>query len=82
MINVTTYDNYRELIRDFYEAKKDENSKFSYQRFATEAGYGAKTSLYDIVMGKRKLSNKSVHKVASVNSSQLLQYMSTVKFIW
>ena len=65
MRDVLTYTSYRELIKDYYDAKKSENPSFSYQVFAQRSGFKAKTYLLDIISGKRPLSKKSLLNVAT-----------------
>ena len=36
---VFSYTNYRKLMKDFYEGKKQENTGFSYQVFSRMAGF-------------------------------------------
>jgi len=61
---VFSYTNYRKLMKDFYEGKKQENTGFSYQVFSRMAGFKTKSYLIEVVSGKKQLSSNSVFLVA------------------
>ena len=62
--DVFNYTNYRKFIKDFYEFKKTEKKSFSYQYFATRAGFRSKTSLANITSGLQSLSKEKIYDVA------------------
>ena len=55
MQEIFSYTSYRNLIKDYYETRKQENSAFSYQVFAQKAGFTTKTYLIEVVSGKKPL---------------------------
>ena len=45
MINIYSYNNYREYLKDFYSFKKEQKSGFTYARFSADANF--ENSLHD-----------------------------------
>jgi uncharacterized protein (TIGR02147 family) len=63
MLNIFNYLDYREFIEDFYEDKKAANPHFSFQVFASMAGFGSKSFIKLVIDGKKNLTEKSVEQV-------------------
>lgn len=64
MIEITTYMDYREYLRDFFEQKKRELRFYSYRLFSQRAGLKSPNFLKLVIMGERNLSKQSVYKFA------------------
>lgn len=60
MPNIFTYSDYRKFLRDFYQEKKDSTASFSYQNFSRQAGFTSKSFVFNVIQGKKNLSNASV----------------------
>jgi uncharacterized protein (TIGR02147 family) len=63
MRNIFNYLDYREFIEDYYEDKKAGNPHFSFQVFASMAGFGSKSFIKLVIDGKKNLSEKSVEQI-------------------
>lgn len=59
---VSEYLNYREFLRDFFEAKKDINSSYSYRVFAQKAQLGSSGHLKMVMDGQRNLTQDTIPK--------------------
>ncbi len=64
MKKIFNYLDYREYLSDFYQAKKDEHSFFSYRLLSQRAGFKSPNFIKLVTTGKRNLSKDSVFKVA------------------
>src|SRR5664279_1428769 len=64
MVNITSYVDYREYLRDFFEQKKRELRFYSYRLFSQRAGLKSPNFLKLVIMGERNLSKQSVLKFA------------------
>lgn len=66
-LDIFAYENYRELLSDYYlEQKEKYPSKFSYRFFSKEAGFSTSNFLMLVIKGKRNVSYESIKKIASV----------------
>jgi uncharacterized protein (TIGR02147 family) len=63
MISVFEYLNYREYLEDFYQHKKSLNPHFSFQVFATQAGFQSKSFIKLVIDGKKNLSESSIEQL-------------------
>jgi uncharacterized protein (TIGR02147 family) len=59
------YDDYRVFLRDYFEAKKTENSHFSQRSFTERVGFNAHNFCTLVVQGKRNLSTTSIQKLVN-----------------
>lgn len=57
------YDDYRLFLRDFFEAKKRENHRFSQRQFCARCGFSAHNFVTLVMQGRRNLSLASIQKV-------------------
>jgi uncharacterized protein (TIGR02147 family) len=64
MNNIFTYTDYRKFLADYYEDRKKQNPGFSYQVFATKAGFPNRGFLYNVITGKKNLSKSSTVKLS------------------
>jgi uncharacterized protein (TIGR02147 family) len=64
MNDFMTYTDYRKLLTDYYEERKNQNHGFSYQVFATKAGFSNKGFLYNVITGRKNLSKSSAVKLS------------------
>lgn len=64
MKDISTYTDYRLLLRDYYDCAKLHNPRFSYTVFSQRAGISSRGFLYNVVSGKRRLSLSHVTGVA------------------
>jgi len=65
MIDIVSYLNYREFLRDLYLEKKAANPAFSYQVLANKAGFRSKSFLAHVIDGTKNLSEESAQKLAA-----------------
>lgn len=62
--NIFEYVNYRDYLRDFYEAGKEHRSAFSFRFLARKAGFSS-PNFYKLVMdGERNIGSESIEKFA------------------
>lgn len=59
MINIFNYTDYREFIEDYYNEKKADNPHFSFQVFASQAGFRSKSFIKLLIDGKKNLTEQS-----------------------
>lgn len=59
-----TYLDYRRYLRDWYEAKKAINSRFSHRAFVRRTGQRSPSLLADVIDGRRNLTDKTVQAFA------------------
>lgn len=59
---ITEYLNYRQFLKDFYQAKKKENASYSYRVFANKAEFGAPSHFKMVLDGTRNLTLKTIPK--------------------
>lgn len=57
------YDNYRILLKDYFEEQRELKSFFSHRYFAQKAGFGSHSFCAYIMDGKRNLSHTSIPKM-------------------
>jgi len=62
--NIFEYENYREYLKDMYQALKKSRRAFSFRYFAREAGLSSPSFLRYVMEGKRNLTAKSIPKFA------------------
>jgi uncharacterized protein (TIGR02147 family) len=74
------YLDYREYLRDYFEAKKKDLDSWSYQGFAAQLGFKARDFMLRVIQGKKNLSQSSILKISrglGLNSIQT-QYFDTL----
>ena len=59
------YLDYREFLKDYYNAKKEANPAFSLRVFSDKIGFKAKDFISRVMNGDKNLSSQSIPKVAS-----------------
>jgi uncharacterized protein (TIGR02147 family) len=57
-LDIYQYDDFRQFLRDAFEARKKEDSAFSHRQFAETAGVKNSGTLLHVIQGKRALSDK------------------------
>jgi uncharacterized protein (TIGR02147 family) len=65
MIEIYRYTNYRKLLKDYFDQKKQNNKKFSLQFFADKAGFKARDHILRIMNGHSNVSYQGGQKLAS-----------------
>lgn len=71
--NLFEYENYREYLKDAYQALKTKDKKYSFRYFARVAGFKAHSFLRLVMDGKSNLSPGSIEKIGKAfkfNSEQ------------
>jgi uncharacterized protein (TIGR02147 family) len=63
-MNVFDYTDYRAFLKDYFELKKSEHSRYSLRFFAKSAGFSSTGYLSMIVSGQRNISPASISKLA------------------
>lgn len=63
MINIFDYTDFKLFLREYYDFKKKENSKFSYRVFSQKAGISNPGYYIDIVKGRRILTEVNLEKI-------------------
>lgn len=66
MLNVFEYINYRQLLKDLYEAHKKKQSSFSYRYIGQKVGFKSAGFLSNILQGKRNISQNTIFKFAEL----------------
>jgi uncharacterized protein (TIGR02147 family) len=66
MIDVFEYLNYRKLIQDCYEERKQANPAFSYRLIAAKVGFSSPGFFTNIIKGKRNISPEYIFKFAEL----------------
>ncbi len=61
-VEVNSYLNYNDFLKDFFSAKKKSSPHFSHRSFMFSAGLNSPSHLKMIIDGKRNLTNKSLPK--------------------
>lgn len=59
-IPIEHYDNYRVYLREFYEARKKQDRRFSHRYFAQKAGLTSPSHLKEVISGKRNLNSRTI----------------------
>lgn len=62
MINIYSYNNYREYLKDFYSFKKEQRSGFTYARFSVDAKLGSPNYFKLIADGDKNLTSANIIK--------------------
>lgn len=81
--DIFTYSEYRDFLRDYFEARRLENSKFSFRVFARQAGFATGSTPKMVLDGKRKLTIESARKFAKglqLNKRQTSYLEALVEF--
>ncbi len=83
-LNIYSYTDYREFLRDYYKREKEVNpDKMSYRYLAKRAGFSSANFLHLVMTNKRNLSAESVQRVArllKLNKRETLFFNSMVLF--
>jgi uncharacterized protein (TIGR02147 family) len=66
MPEIFEYLDYREFLRDYFNAKKEKYPAFSYQYLANRAGFKSKSFFHDVLNRKKNLSRDSVFALRDV----------------
>ncbi len=64
--NIYQYDDFRLFLRDSYRHRAESIPKYSYRKFAAEAGFTNPGYINDVIKGQRTLSKSGLKKVATV----------------
>jgi uncharacterized protein (TIGR02147 family) len=65
MPNICEYTDFRKFLNDYYSEVKSKNRNFSYQIFSAKAGIRSKGFLFNVMQGKRKLSQSKCYDLAA-----------------
>ena len=65
MPNICEYTDFRKFLNDFYLEAKSSNRNFSYQVFSAKAGIKSKGFLFNVMQGKRKLTQSKCYDLAT-----------------
>jgi uncharacterized protein (TIGR02147 family) len=65
LLDVFSYESYRQLLGDYYARKKETQPSFSYRAFARRTGFRAPNHLKRVIEGERSLSRESGQKYAA-----------------
>lgn len=66
MVDPFEYLNYRKLLKDLYEERKEQQSFFSYRYIAQKVGFSSAGFFTNIIQGKRNISPEYIFKFAEV----------------
>ncbi|MGD9200688.1 MAG: TIGR02147 family protein [Chitinispirillia bacterium] len=66
MINIFEYLDYRLLLKDLYESRKKDNTKFSYRYIGQKVGFKSAGFFSNIIKGKRNISNNLIFRFAEL----------------
>lgn len=59
------YSDYREFLRDYYEAQRSKNKKFSFRFFSRLAGFKSSGSILKVIKGQTNLSGDTIQGLAT-----------------
>ena len=65
-IDIYKYDDFRQYLADCYTDKCSQRKKYSYRKFAAEAGFTNPGYLNDVIKGRRQLSTSAIEKIIKV----------------
>jgi uncharacterized protein (TIGR02147 family) len=65
MKSIYSYGHYRPYLKDWFQARKQEPSGFSYGKFSALAGLGSPNYMKLVIEGKRNLTTANIHQVAA-----------------
>ncbi len=63
-VSVFDYFDYRQYLKDYYQAQKAHNPRFSFQTMAWKAGFRSKSFFNEVMAGKKNISSSSIFSVA------------------
>lgn len=63
-LNIYAFTDYRAYLKAFYRMKKRSKRGYSYRAFAMAAGLSSENHLWQVITGRRSLSNGSIRKFA------------------
>lgn len=63
--DITSYNDYRIFLKDFYHTNKKGKKKYSYRQFATDLGFKPTNYIHLVLTGKRNLSLDAINKIKS-----------------
>lgn len=63
-MDIYTYNNYRDYLRDEYQTRKTSPRGFSYRAFAKRCGFSSPNFIKLVIDGQRKLSDSSAGRIA------------------
>lgn len=66
MVSIFNYVDYREFLKDFFQAKKSANPHFSFQVFAIQAGFKSRSYIKLVMDGKKNITEDSIEKINKV----------------
>lgn len=81
MKSVFSYENYRQLLKDFYLSKKKERGTYSYAKFSEEAGLQSPNYLKLVIDGHRNLTQAGIFQFAKalrLSHEELVYFESMV----
>jgi uncharacterized protein (TIGR02147 family) len=64
MTDIFTFTDYRKFLASYYDEKKAEAAAFSYQNFSRKAGFSSKSSVFNVIKGRKNLSKASSLQLA------------------
>jgi uncharacterized protein (TIGR02147 family) len=64
MPDIFTFTDYRKFLAAYYQEKKAESPAFSYQNFSRKAGFTSKSSVFNVMKGRKNLSKASSLQLA------------------
>lgn len=83
MVNVFDYTDFRSYLSAWYEDKKGDNYRFSFQMIAQKAGIKNKGFIYNIIKGNKQLSKTNIFKLSKAlghNPSEAEYFETLVSF--
>jgi uncharacterized protein (TIGR02147 family) len=83
MPEIFEYLDYREFLRDYFNAQKAKSSHFSYKYVANKAGFKSKSFFYEVLKGKKNLSRDSIFalgKALNLNEKSFSYFELLVAF--
>lgn len=81
--DIFSYADYKKFLRDYFDAKRQQNPKFSFRVFARQSGIATGSTPKMVMDGKRKLTIESARKFAkgfALNKRQTLYLEALVEY--
>jgi uncharacterized protein (TIGR02147 family) len=82
MMNLFDFTDYKAYLEHYFQDKKNENPRFSYQLFARKIGFNNRGFIYNIIKGSTRISKSHCIKISKAlgNSKNETEYFENIVF--
>lgn len=64
--DISTYDDYRKFLKDWFESRQQADPSFTYREFSRQAGFKSPNQLWLVIRGKRNVTPEALPQYLSV----------------